>query len=190
MANRCSSAAPADPCRPTAAVNFRAGVSTRRIPGCSPSRCESSDCGMGALWVNNSGTLDSSEWLGGWCINQLSARAQATCDETLTEKPGGGWWADAFRGQGSGTAGFRSGSKLWTLRGQLSTNERLLLAKRYAEEALAWLVSAGVAMRIEVTATLASSRAINLAITIIVPGSSAEATITGQQQPDYSWAWS
>lgn len=61
-----------------------------------------------------------------------------------------GWWAaqvlEADRGD-------FFGSRLWLLERSKLRNETLVAAEEYAREALAWLVRAGIAERVDVTAT-------------------------------------
>ncbi|MBK3797866.1 phage tail protein [Azospirillum brasilense] len=59
-----------------------------------------------------------------------------------------GWWGDTF----PTVAGDRIGSRLWLLSREKLLPETLRRAREYAEEALAWLVTDGVAQRVEVTA--------------------------------------
>lgn len=57
-----------------------------------------------------------------------------------------GWWADVA------TADARPvGSKLWTLARAKLTQQTLLDAQAFAQEALAWLVSMGIAQRVQIT---------------------------------------
>lgn len=60
-----------------------------------------------------------------------------------------GWWAD---GLGS-DARDRIGSRLWLLWREKQLPSVLVRARQYAEESLAWLVTDGVARRVEVLAT-------------------------------------
>ncbi|QCO04182.1 phage GP46 family protein [Azospirillum argentinense] len=59
-----------------------------------------------------------------------------------------GWWGDTY----PTVAGDRIGSRLWLLSREKLLPETLRRAREYAEEALAWLVTDGVARRVEVTA--------------------------------------
>lgn len=60
-----------------------------------------------------------------------------------------GWWAD-----GTGAdARDRIGSRLWLLWREKQLPAVLVRARQYAEEALAWLVTDGVARRVEVQAS-------------------------------------
>ncbi|WP_451998988.1 phage GP46 family protein [Azospirillum argentinense] len=59
-----------------------------------------------------------------------------------------GWWGDTY----PTVAGDCIGSRLWLLSREKLLPETLRRAREYAEEALAWLVTDGVARRVEVTA--------------------------------------
>lgn len=54
-----------------------------------------------------------------------------------------GWWADIFDGDAFG-------SRLWLLDRSVVTQETVLRARDYANEALAWLVADGVAAAVDV----------------------------------------
>lgn len=56
-----------------------------------------------------------------------------------------GWWGDSFRDR-------PVGSRLWLLSREKTTQETLTRARAYAEEALAWLKTAGRVTEISVTA--------------------------------------
>src|SRR5262245_6835457 len=170
-------------CATPSRVVLKAGISTRRIPSCATDEC-TYDCGHASWWVTNANTLDRREWLKGWVINQLQTRALAECDETNSKRKLGGWWADSFR-----TNGFVTGSKLWTLEGRFSLNETLMKAKQYAEEALEYLIRAGVATNIVVKASYKNPRVLSLAITLHGPGLEPNATITGTRSVNYAWLW-
>ncbi len=57
-----------------------------------------------------------------------------------------GWWADQLLGP----EGDRIGSRLWLLDRSTRTNDNVLRAKQYAEEALAWMVTDRVVSGVEV----------------------------------------
>lgn len=59
-----------------------------------------------------------------------------------------GWWGDRLNRD----ANARRGSKLWLLRREKRTQDVLLRAKAYSEEALAWLVTDGPASAVRVAA--------------------------------------
>ena len=97
----------------------------------------------------------------------LFSDRRAEPDDALPSNDGDrrGWWADAF----AEPAGDRLGSRLWLLeRGKL-TDAVVSQARRYAEEALAWLVEDGVAERVEVTAERQGNERLALAVAIHRP---------------------
>lgn len=57
-----------------------------------------------------------------------------------------GWWGDLV----SEIPGDRIGSRLWLLERSSATIENTILAKKYCEEALSWMIEDGVAAKIEV----------------------------------------
>lgn len=88
--------------------------------------------------------LDQLVW-----ISLFSDRRAGTDDE-LPDRGGdpvyhGGWWADTYTGDAFG-------SKLWLLARSPVSATTLLKVRQYAEEALAWMVDAGIAARVDVTA--------------------------------------
>ena len=62
-----------------------------------------------------------------------------------------GWWGDSF------SAGLW-GSRLWLLRRAKRLTETLRLAEDYIQEALAWMIEDGVAMRIDAAAEWQGAR--------------------------------
>lgn len=80
-----------------------------------------------------------------------------------------GWWADEFL---LAMRGRPRGSRLWTLRRAKLDDTTLLLAKAYAEEALAWWITKGLAKSVTATATLRDGGGINLRIEAIRPDGS------------------
>jgi phage gp46-like protein len=59
-----------------------------------------------------------------------------------------GWWGDGLDGQTND----QIGSRLWLLSRAKVTQQTVIRAREYAEEALQWLVDDGVATRVTVTA--------------------------------------
>lgn len=81
-------------------------------------------------------------------INSLFTWRRADADDALPGNHRFGWWGDAL----GPVSGERWGSRLWLLSRSALTDETVLRAKGYAEEALAWLVEDGVAQTVEVQA--------------------------------------
>lgn len=74
-------------------------------------------------------------------------RAQAG-DDVPADSPLHGWWGDAF----AAVPGDQIGSRLWLL-GRAKLNSKTPAdAESYAREALAWLVTDGLAQRVDVAA--------------------------------------
>lgn len=164
---------------------FRGGIATQLVPGCSTVFCDVGQTGTPAWRVTPGRTLDRRDWIKGWIINQLSTRGAASCEETGIGVKGGGWWADAFRGPVT----FVSGSKLWTLQWQKSVTETLMIAQRYAEDALAYLVSWRIADSVTVDVAYVSKNVLTLTVTVKGPNADMTVPLTGQQLPDFSWLW-
>ena len=81
-------------------------------------------------------------------IISLFTWRRANADDVLPGSERMGWWGDTF----STVPNDRIGSRLWLLSREKLTARTVLRARRYAEEALAWLVKDGVAARVEVSA--------------------------------------
>lgn len=76
-----------------------------------------------------------------------------------------GWWAD-----GTGDdARDRIGSRLWLLWREKQMPSVLVRARQYAEEALAWLVTDGVARSVDVLATNPRREVLALEVGIVRP---------------------
>ncbi len=76
-----------------------------------------------------------------------------------------GWWGDAF----PVSAGDRIGSRLWLLHASKQLQQSLNEAKQYAEEALAWLVSDGVAKDVSVATFIARDEVMGMNVRITRP---------------------
>lgn len=74
----------------------------------------------------------------------------------------GGWWGDAF----SDVDNDRIGSRLWLLHRSKTSQATMRKAKRYAEEALAWLLEDSVAISVEVTVERVSGIILGLRVEI------------------------
>lgn len=78
---------------------------------------------------------------------------------------GRGWWADALSEEPED----RIGSRLWLLdRGKISSKTKNEM-KDYTEEALAWMVTVGLASKIKVTTTIVSNQRIDMLVQIYRP---------------------
>lgn len=71
-----------------------------------------------------------------------------------------GWWADGLTADGD-----RFGSRLWLLGRTVAQVDTAAAARQYAEEALAWMVSDGLAATVEVSAEQAGD---TLSLAVVV----------------------
>lgn len=103
-------------------------------------------------------------------ILSLFTDRRADDDDVL---PGGddrrGWWADAWPAEPAD----RFGSRLWLLSREKQTNQVLIRAREYTEEALAWLVDDGVAQQVQVEASVVRTGVLGLLIQIDRPDGTA-----------------
>lgn len=74
-----------------------------------------------------------------------------------------GWWGDTY----ASTPGDRIGSRLWLLARAKITQHTPAKAREYAQEALAWLVTDGVASQVFVEAERAGTSQISLRCQIV-----------------------
>lgn len=91
-----------------------------------------------------------------------------------------GWWGDAL--QADDADGGRSpgslGSKLWLLRREKQMPQVAARARRYAREALAWLVREGMASAVDVQASMAVPGRLDLAVAVTRPSPAPQGTKT------------
>jgi len=103
-------------------------------------------------------------------ILSLFTDARALDDDTLP--PGQtdrrGWWGDAF----PPVPGDRFGSRLWLLRSAKQLQASLNDARQYAEEALAWLVDDGAALKVEVETFIPRDEIMGMIVRIYRPDGS------------------
>jgi len=94
----------------------------------------------------------------------LFSDRRARADDLLPGDDGDrrGWWADAY----PVIEGDQIGSRLWLLSREKELAEPLRRAKEYAEEALAWLVTDGIAAHVEVTASVPRRGVLALAVAL------------------------
>lgn len=78
-------------------------------------------------------------------VNSLFSWRRAEDSDAVTGGAHEGWWADTYA-----EGGDLFGSRLWLLQREKLTDETLLKAKEYVEEALRWLVDDSVAGAVEV----------------------------------------
>lgn len=173
-----------DPCAKPNSF-FRSGIATQLINSCVTC-CDVGRTGTPNWNVGRDKTLDTTEWVRGWVLNQLSTRAQVTCEEEIgiRDRRRGGWWADSHR-----ETTFATGSKLWSLKWSQTVNATLETAKRYAEEALSYLVTWGIADSVTVSASYVNKVVLKLNVIVVGPSFKVATTLQGQALPDYTWLW-
>lgn len=128
------------------------------------------DMDQGADLALETFALASDDGLETAVVLSLFTDARARDDDTL---PAGqtdrrGWWAAAF----PAVAGDRFGSRLWLLRRSKQLQESLIVAREYAEEALAWLVEDGAASKVEVETFIARFEIMGMIVRIYRPDGS------------------
>lgn len=80
----------------------------------------------------------------------------------------GGYWGDAY----ADVPGDKIGSLLWTLAGQRIDADLVRKARKYSEDALAWMLADGIAESIEVVTTVTDGN-VHIKIAIAQPGDAA-----------------
>ena len=93
-----------------------------------------------------------------------------------------GWWGDLPL---AGGAAEPIGSRLWLLSREKSTTATLLRARDYVSEALQWLISDGIASRIDVKTAYSGAvrETMQILITIYRLNGAAPLSLS------YAWAW-
>lgn len=95
-------------------------------------------------------------------IISLFTWRRANADDTLPGNERMGWWGDSF----PTVPNDKIGSRLWLLSREKLTAGTVQRARRYAEEALAWLVRDSVAARVEVEAERQGLSTLALAVRV------------------------
>lgn len=132
-------------------------------------------------WVLADGDLQTGGDLETACLVSLFTDKRATPDFTPTDGTTDrrGWWGDLYRDE-------PLGSNLWQLDRAKKTRDTLGLARRYASDALQWLVTDGVAAAVDVdTQWLGDQRGstwLGIRIAITKP----DGTLT---RFTFGWAW-
>lgn len=99
-------------------------------------------------------------------ILSLFSDARARDEDGVDKSLRRGWWGDTY----PTVAGDQWGSRLWTLRRRGATRRALELARKYAAEALQWMIDDGVASQIDIEAELHRPSTLALAVRIRRPG--------------------
>lgn len=133
-------------------------------------------------WVLAAGDIQTGQDLETACLVSLFTDKLATADFTPTDGTSDrrGWWADPYNDQ-------PLGSNLWQLERAKKTRDTLGLARRYAQDALQWLVTDGVASAVDVDTrwlgAAVGSTTLGIAVAITRPDGSLTRFVFG-------WAWS
>lgn len=111
--------------------------------------------------------LDTDDGLETAVVLSLFTDARAADDDILPlgQADRRGWWADGFGDE----AGDRIGSRLWLLHAAKQLPEVLIKVKEYAEEALAWMVEDGVAIKVEVDTWIPREEVLGMVVRIYRP---------------------
>lgn len=133
---------------------------------------------------SNPGGLDTSRPMGSAVLISLftDRRAPEGWRPEVTDRRG--YWADTV--EVAGQPARELGSHLWLLRNEVTSPENAVLARFYAEEALAWLTQDGVAAKVNVTSGILENprRGIWLAVEIL----GRDGAQVYQQRFDSLWA--
>jgi phage gp46-like protein len=132
-------------------------------------------------WVLAEGDLQTGQDLETACLVSLFSDCLATPDFVPTDGTSDrrGWWADPYND-------LPLGSNLWQLERATKNRDTLGTARRYAETALQWLVTDGVAKQVLVNTgwlgPQAGSTLLGIGIAILKPDGSMTRFLFG-------WAW-
>lgn len=141
-----------------------------------------------AILTRDDGSCDGAVFAGD-LVRDDSLRAAVLVslltDAEVLEAPGGdprGWWGDALNADRND----RIGSQLWTLRRAKRTPEVLGQAKRFAEAALAWLVTDNLAQSVTVAAAWRGADGLDLDIALQQPGGTQRIRLLGLWTASFS----
>lgn len=113
--------------------------------------------------------MDSTTPLVRSVIISLFTWRRANADDVLPSDERMGWWGDVFPSQPND----RIGSRLWLLSRAKLTEQTVIQAREYAQEALQWLIDDGVASRIDVVSERQGLQQLALGITLYQSGGKA-----------------
>lgn len=135
--------------------------------------------GAADLALTAAGGLAAEVGLGTSVLLSLFLDARADADEELPDASAGalfarrGWVGDAIALGNRAAADDRIGSRLWLLSRAKQTDETARLAEDYAAEALAWMLTDGLAVGIDVAAAWIAPGALGLVVQISPPAGDA-----------------
>ena len=132
---------------------------------------------FGGDLVMDGGDLAQDSGLNTAILISLFTDRRANPSDELPDPAGSrrGWWGDAENGDGD-----LIGSRLWLLSRRKATPETRRLFEEYTREALAWMVSDGVADRIDVSAWWKSTGLLVVDALIVRPDG-------GRHKFSYAW---
>jgi phage gp46-like protein len=128
-------------------------------------------------WALAEGDLETGQDLETACLVSLFTDKLATPDFVPTDGTTDrrGWWADYYEDR-------PLGSSLWQLDRAHKTRNTLGLARRYALDALQWLIDDGVAARIMCDTSWLGLNLLGIAVAIVKPDGTVSRFMFG-------WAW-
>ncbi|MDA6201275.1 phage GP46 family protein [Escherichia coli] len=128
-----------------------------------------------ADWQTGNGVLTSENDMHTAIIISLFTDGLARADDDYEGTDRRGWWGDLDNDR-------NIGSRLWLLRREKLTREVAMRAEDYAEEALAWMKSDGIAAAIEAQSEIVFSNRLNLIIRYLPPAGD-------WQEFKFFWLW-
>lgn len=128
------------------------------------------DITKGAEWLLDSNLLAEDDSMDTAIIISLFTDRQADTDDKLPhgQTDRRGWWGDAYLPALVDGRTDHIGSRLWLLDGK-RTPQNLILARQYAEEALAWMIADGVASAIAVATSYVRDTILRLGVAVTRP---------------------
>lgn len=131
------------------------------------------DMTQGAQWLLEDALLAEDDGMDTAITLSLFTDRKADADDKLPhgQTDRRGWWGDAYLAALVDGMADELGSRLWLLDGK-KTPENLVLAKEYAEESLAWMVTDEVASSITVTASYIRDNILRLDVAVSRPDGS------------------
>lgn len=130
---------------------------------------------MQADWQENFGILTSDNDMHTAVLISLFTDGLARADDPYEGTDRRGWWGDLDNEK-------TIGSRLWLLRREKLTRDVAMRAEQYAEEALAWIKSDGIAREIQATSEIVFPNRLNLIIRYLPPDGD-------WQEFKFFWLW-
>ncbi|HSR78771.1 MAG TPA: phage GP46 family protein [Xanthobacteraceae bacterium] len=128
-------------------------------------------------WALAEGDVETGQDLETACLVSLFTDKLATPDFTPTDRTTDrrGWWADPYNDQ-------PLGSSLWQLDRAKKTRDTLGTARRYALDALQWLIDDGIARQLLCNTSWITPTMLGIALAIIRPDGT-------ETRFRFGWAW-